>query len=69
MTEIEKAAIKFLDADDETIPCVYCRDDYICVDHRDKHRSTLQTLRKLVREKQGSPESNRRISLEDNLMI
>ena len=72
MTEIEKAAIEFLDADDKTIPCVHCRDDYICTDHRDKHRSTLQTLRRLVREKQGRMvrQTHRSsISLEDTLRI
>lgn len=57
MTEIEKAAIAFIDVDDETIDCMNCQkapDDYICVDHKDRHQSALQTLRRLTREKQGS---------------
>ena len=56
MTEIEKAAIAFIDADDETMDCPNCQktpDDYMCVDHKARHMSALQTLRRLTREKQG----------------
>ena len=52
MTEIEKVAIEFCDAHDETILCVYCRDDYICLDHRDRYRSAFQALRNATREMQ-----------------
>ena len=63
MTEIEKAVIQLINAGDETIDCIHCQGDYNCTEHKDKFLSEYQTLRKLVREKQGS------ISFEYTLRI